>query len=91
VGECKELHNVFDVFCENGVIAVTENTVVPAGVDSKTVELDVVLDNVLTVLHLQVVDAIFSISGRVDGAELGAESADECGPIGQPFRGFFRF
>ena len=42
-------HNVFDLFSEAGIITVTEDGVVPASLDSKTVELDIVLHDVLIV------------------------------------------
>ena len=44
-GECRRLplltHNVFDAFGESGIVVVPKDTFIPAGVDSKTVEFDV--------------------------------------------------
>ena len=73
-------HNVLDAFGEPGVI------VVPTGADGKTVEFDIILDNVLVVLHFEVVDSVFRIGGRINGAELDAEGSEEGGPIIHPIR-----
>ena len=44
LGKCQRLplltHNVFNAFCESGIVAVLEDTFIPAGVDSKTVEFN---------------------------------------------------
>ena len=71
-------HNVLDVFGKPGVIAVVEDTIIPTGADVKTVEFDIILDNVL------VVDSVFRISGRINGAELDVEGSEEGGPIVHP-------
>ena len=77
-------HNVLDAFGKPGIIAVAEDTVIPTSADGKTVELDVILDNVLVVLHLEVVDSVFHISSRINGAELDVEGSEEGGPIVHP-------
>ena len=74
-------HNVLDAFGEPGVIAVAEDTVIPTGADGKTVEFDIILDNVLVVLHFEVVDSIFCIGSRINGAELDVEGSEEGRPI----------
>ena len=79
-------HNVLDAFSKPGIIAVAEDTVIPTGADGKTVELDIILDNVLVVLHFEVVDSVFHIGGRINGAELDAEGSEEGGPIVHPIR-----
>ena len=55
-------HNVLDAFGKPGIIAVAEDTVVPTGADGKTVEFDIILDNMLVVLHFEVVDSVFRTS-----------------------------
>ena len=81
-------HNVLNAFRQSGVITVTEDTFIPAGLDRETVEFDIVLDNMLVILHTEVIDSVFGVSGRINGAELGAEGTDEGGPIIHPIRGF---
>ena len=54
--------------------------------DGEMIELDVVFDDALVVLHLQVVDGVFSISGRIDGTKLSAKGDDERRPIVHPCR-----
>ena len=77
-------HNVLDAFSEPGIIAVAEDTVIPTGADGKTIKFDIILDNVLVVLHFEVVDSVFRIGGRINGAELYTEGSEEGGPIVHP-------
>ena len=74
-------HNVLDAFGKPGIIVVAEDTVIPTGVDGKMVEFDVILDNVLVVLHFEVVDSVFHIGGRINGAKLDTEGSEEGRPI----------
>ena len=67
-----------------------EDTIVPTSADCEAVEFDILLDNVLVVLHLQIINTVFSIGSGVYGAKLGAEIPDECGPVVHPVRYFFR-
>ena len=89
-GECWRLplltHNVFDAFGESGIVAVPEDTFIPASADSETVEFDVILYNMLIIVHFEVIDSIFSVGGGVYGTELSAESLDKIGPIIKPVR-----
>ena len=71
-------HNVLDMFSQPGVVMVMEDAVVPAGLDSKAIEVDIVLDNMLVFAHLEVINAIFCISCGIDGAKLNMEGLDEC-------------
>ena len=93
-GECQRLplltHNVFNLFSESGIIVVLEDTFIPAGVDSKMVEFDVILYNMLIIVHFEVIDSIFSIGSGVYGTELSVESLDKIGPIIKPVRNFIR-
>ena len=93
-GECQRLplltHNVFDVFSESGIVAVPEDTFIPAGADSKMVEFDVILHNMLVIMHLEVINSILGISSGVYRTELHAESLDKTGPIIKPVRNFIR-
>ena len=45
-GKCQRLplltHNVFNAFGESGIVAEPEDTFIPAGADSETVEFDVI-------------------------------------------------
>ena len=77
-------HNILDAFSKPKIIAVAEDTIISTGADSKTVELDVILDKVLVVLHFEVVDSIFRISSRINGAELDVEGSKEGRPIIHP-------
>ena len=83
-------HNVLDAFSEPGIKVVAEDTVIPTSVDSKMVELDIILDNVLVVLHFEVVDYVFCISSRINGAELDVEGSEEGGPIVHPVGSIIR-
>ena len=40
-------HDIFDSFCQTRVVLVLEDTVVPAGLNRETVELNIVLDDML--------------------------------------------
>ena len=77
-------HNVLDAFGEPGIIAVVEDTVIPTSADGKMVKFNIILDNVLVVLHFEVVNSVFRIGGRINGAELDAEGSEEGGPIVHP-------
>ena len=44
----------------------------------------------LVIVHLEVIDSVFSVSGVVYGTELRAESLDKVGPIIKPVRNFIR-
>ena len=81
-------HNVFDSFCQSGIVMVTEDRIIPAGMDRKTVEFDVVLHDALIILHLEIVNSVFHISGGVDGTKLSLEGMDKGGPIVHPGWGF---
>lgn len=65
---------------------VSEDIVIPSCANREVVELDVVFDDVLVILHLQIVDTVFCISSRIDGVELGVECLDEDRPVVQPVR-----
>ena len=79
-------HDVLDSLGETSVVAMTKNVLIPTGMDCEMIELDVVFDNMLVVLHLQVVNGVFSISGRIDGTKLSANGDDEHRPIVHPSR-----
>ena len=66
---------------------MSEDTVIPAGLNRKTVELNIVLDDMLIILHLQVVNPVFGIGGQINRTKLGTESSDEGGPIVHPCQG----
>ena len=90
--ECRRLplltHNVFDAFGKSGIIAVLEDTFIPAGADSETVELDVILYNMLIIMHFEVINSIFGVGGGVYRTKLSAESLDKIGPIIKPIGNF---
>ena len=83
-------HSILNSLCKTGIIAVAENTVIPASAEGKAVEFNIILDNVLVVLHFEIVDPVFGIGGGINGAELDAEISDEGGPIIHPFGDFIR-
>ena len=91
-GKCRRLplltHNVFDAFSKSRIVAVPEDTFIPAGVDSEMVEFDVILYNMLIIVHFEVIDSIFGVGGGVYGTELSAESLDKIGPIIKPVGNF---
>ena len=91
-GKCLRLplltHNVFNMFCESRIVVVLEDTFIPAGADSKTVEFDIILYNMLVIMHLEVIDSVFGISSGVYGTKLSAESLDKVGPIVKPVGNF---
>ena len=83
-------HNVFDSFCQSGIVTVTEDDIVPAGTDCKTVEFNIVLHNALIILHLEIVNSVFHIGSEVNGTKLSPEGTDKGRPIVHPWRGFVR-
>ena len=91
-GECRRLplltHNVFDVFSESGIVAVPEDTFIPAGADSETVEYDIIFYNMLIIVHFEAIDSIFGVGSGVYGTKLSAESLDKIGPIIKPVGNF---
>ena len=54
------------------------------------VEFDVILYNMLIIVHFEVIDSIFGIGSGVYGTELSAESLDKIGPIIKPIGNFIR-
>ena len=91
-GECQRLplltHNVFNAFGKSGIVVVPEDTFIPASADSEMVEFDVILYNMLVIVHLEVIDSVFSIGGEVYRTELSAEGLDKFGPIIKPIGNF---
>lgn len=77
-------HDILDAFGQTRIVAMTEYTVIPAGTNSESVELYVVLDYVLVVVHLEVVDAVFCVSSGIDRAKLDTECTNESGPVVHP-------
>ena len=74
-------HNVFNAFSESRIVVVPEDTFIPASADSKMVEFDVILYNMLIIVHFEVINSVFGIGGGVYRTELSAESLDKIGPI----------
>jgi hypothetical protein len=72
-------HDVFDPFCQTRIVAMAEYGIIPASMDSEAVEVDIVFDDVLVILHPQVVDTALSVTGRIDGTKLSTEGMDEGG------------
>ena len=54
------------------------------------VEFDIIFDNMLVIMHLEVIDSVFSISSGVYRAKLSAESLDKVRPIIKPVRDVIR-
>ena len=81
-------YNVLNVFSKSRIVAVPEDTFIPAGADSKTVEFDIILYNMLVIVHLEVIDSVFGIGGGVYRTKLSVESLDKIGPIIKPVRNF---
>ena len=85
LGECRRLplltHNVFG---ESGIVAVPEDTFIPASADSKMVEFNIILYNMLVIVHFEVINSIFSVGSGVYGTKLSVESLDKVGPIIKP-------
>ena len=71
--ECRRFpllaHDVLDALRKSGIILVTEHGFVPTSADSEAVEFDVILDNVLVVLHFEIIDSVFGISSGVNGGQ----------------------
>ena len=92
LSECQRLplltHNVFNAFSESGIVAVPEDTFIPAGADSKTVEFNVILYNMLVIMHFEVINPVFGVGGGVYRTELSVESLDKIGPIIKPIGNF---
>ena len=83
-------HDVLDMFSKSGIVTVPENIIVQTCLNGQPVKVNIVLENALIILHLQVVNRVFSIRSRVNRTELGAECTDECRPIVQPFWGIIK-
>ena len=81
-------HNVFNAFGESRIVAVLEDTFIPASADSKMVEFDIILYNMLVIVHFEVINSILSDGGGVYGTKLSAESLDKIGPIIKPIGNF---
>ena len=69
---------------------MVEDTIIPASVDSKMVQLNIILENMLVVLHFKIVDSIFSISSGINRAKPSMEGMGKGGPIVHPFRSVIR-
>ena len=69
LGECQRLplltHNAFNAFGKSGIVVVPEDTFIPAGADSETVEFDVIFYNMLVIVHFEVINSVFGVSSRV--------------------------
>ena len=48
------------------------------------VEFDIILYNMLVIVHLEVIDSVFSVGSGVCGSKLSAESLDKIGLIIKP-------
>ena len=81
-------HNVFNAFGESGIVAVPEDTFIPAGADSETVQFNIILYNMLVIMHFEVINSVFSVGGGVYRTELSVESLDKIGPIIKPIGNF---
>ena len=94
LGECQRLplltHNVFNAFSKSGIVVVPEDTFIPAGADSETVEFDIIFYNMLVIMHFEVIDSVFDIGSGVYRTELSVESLDKIGPIIKPIGNFIR-
>ena len=88
--ECSRLsllsHYVFDSLGESGIISVPKDGLFPSGANSETIELDVVFDDMLVIVHLQLIDAAFGVSGWIDGSELISEDGKKSRPVVHPNR-----
>ena len=58
--------------------------IVTTGMDGETIDLNIVFDNALVILDLQVVNGVFGITGRIDGAKLSVKGDNEHRPIVHP-------
>ena len=81
-------HNVFDAFGKSGIVVVPEDTFIPASADSETVEFDIILHNMLVIVHFEVINSVVGIGGGVYRTKLSAESLDKIGPIIKPIVDF---
>ena len=92
LGECQRLplltHNVFNAFGKSRIVAVLEDTFIPAGADSEMVEFNVILYNMLVIVHFEVIDSVFGVGGGVYRTKLSVESLDKIGPIIKPVGNF---
>ena len=79
-------HYVLDSFGESGVIAVSEDRVVPSSADCESVEFDVIFDDMLIVVHSKVINTIFGVGSRIDWTKLNTECFGEACPPLIPFR-----
>ena len=74
-------HDVLDVLRKTGIISVMEHGAVPACLNSKTVELNIIFEDMVVFGHFQIINLIFSISSWVNQSKIGLESLDKFGPV----------
>ena len=92
LSECRRLplltHSVFNAFGESGIVAVPEDTFIPASADSEMVEFDIIFYNMLAIVHFEVINSVFGDGVGVYRTKLSAESLDKIGPIIKPIGNF---
>ena len=77
-------HNIFDLFGQSRIILVSENIVTPTYLDSSPIKINVILEDVLVIPHLQIVNGIFGICSWVNRTKLSTENMHKGRPIVQP-------
>ena len=65
---------------------MSEDSFVPTCLNCKTIELNVIFDDTLVVAHLEMIEVVFGVGGRINRTELITECTDEVGPIVEPIR-----
>ena len=76
--------DVLDSVGETFVVTVAESGISPTYFCGQVVELDVVLEDFLVLLHTKVVKFFLSIALRVDRAEIGFQLSAEFAPVMHP-------
>ena len=83
-------HDVLDMFGKSGIVMVPESAIIPTCLNRQHVKINIILENLLVVLHLQVVNRVFGICSRVSKTKLGAKGMDQCRPIVKLGKGQFK-
>ena len=79
---------VFDSVGETGIEFMTEGGFpIATKLRAETVELDEVTDNVMSFLHMKVVELVLSVADRIMGTELAREFCEKLMPVVHPVEG----
>jgi hypothetical protein len=77
---------VFDAVRETRVIMVSKGFITPSGESGESIELDVILDDLLVIAHTEVAKVFLSVASGVNRSEVCLEFANELVVVVSPGR-----